>query len=78
VLALWYVASRPMDPSDATYCYFRQKEPSVTTTFERPTRTGQENTKCFQSDGSLSAIVIFCYRRLDQMSYERALPVTVA
>ncbi|KAH3967773.1 hypothetical protein HBH98_162270 [Parastagonospora nodorum] len=54
------------------------KEPSVTTTFEQPTRVGQENTKCFQSDKSLSAIVIFCYPRLDQMSYERALPVTVA
>jgi hypothetical protein len=59
MLALWYVTSRPMDTSDATYGYFRQKEPSVTTTFQQPTRVGQENTKYFQSDGFSSATLSY-------------------
>lgn len=63
-----------MDPSDATYCYFRQKEPSVTTTFGQPTRVGQENTKHFQSDGSSSALFILCYGKAGD-SFKRALSV---
>jgi len=75
MLALWYVASRPMDTSDATYCYFRQKEPSVTThNFRAADPSGPREHEIFSERWIFKPHVI----SLLEMSFERALSVTIA